>query len=284
MSPPWMPLYIADYLRDTAHLRAAESGAYLHLIMAYWANGKLPNNDRQLATIAKMTDQEWAEHKDTLAAFFGPDWASHKRIDQELAEALEKIEKKSAAGRTGGIASGAARSKSEATVQRSFNCRSTVVEAKAKQTATQPQPHTHIEKIEGADAPPRARSKDRKRATRFPEGMTANRAAQEAAGLSVAEGEREFTKFRNHASEKGRTCVDWDAAERNWYLKAAEFMGRKPISAVVSGPATPDEFAVKYFKNSGRWNVAYGPEPGKPGCRASPEILEKYGYKPKEAA
>ena len=56
MSRPWMPLCLADYLADTAHLRALESGAYLHLIMHCWRRGSLPDNDRQLATIAKMTD------------------------------------------------------------------------------------------------------------------------------------------------------------------------------------------------------------------------------------
>jgi uncharacterized protein YdaU (DUF1376 family) len=89
MNRPWMPLYIADYLRDTSHLRAIESGAYLHLIMAYWISGRLPNDDRQLATIAKLTDKQWKECKPTLAAFFGPDWSSHKRIDAELQRAAE---------------------------------------------------------------------------------------------------------------------------------------------------------------------------------------------------
>src|SRR6185369_12971862 len=92
-----MPLYIADYLRDTSHLRAIESGAYLHLIMAYWLDGKLPNDDRQLATIAKLTDREWKIIKPVLAAFFGPDWSSHKRIDQELTKAAEISNKRKAA-------------------------------------------------------------------------------------------------------------------------------------------------------------------------------------------
>jgi uncharacterized protein YdaU (DUF1376 family) len=94
---PWMPLYIADYLNDTSHLRAMESGAYLHLIMAYWVNGKLPDNDRQLATIAKVTDKEWAKIKSTMAAFFGPDFSSHKRIDTELAKATDISNKRKAA-------------------------------------------------------------------------------------------------------------------------------------------------------------------------------------------
>jgi len=39
-----MPLYVADYLADTAHLGALESGVYLHLIMHYWLKGGLPDD------------------------------------------------------------------------------------------------------------------------------------------------------------------------------------------------------------------------------------------------
>lgn len=89
MSPPWMPLYVADYLQDTTHLQALESGAYLHLIMAYWSAGKLPNDDRQLATIAKMTPPQWKRARPLLEAFFGTGFTSHKRIDHELKRTAE---------------------------------------------------------------------------------------------------------------------------------------------------------------------------------------------------
>jgi uncharacterized protein YdaU (DUF1376 family) len=97
MNRPWMPLYIADYLRDTANLRALESGAYLHLIMSYWIFGGLPNDDRQLATIAKLTDSQWRVCKPTLSKYFGPDFQSHKRIDAELAKAADISNKRRAA-------------------------------------------------------------------------------------------------------------------------------------------------------------------------------------------
>lgn len=87
MRRAWMPHYVGDYLRDTAHLRARESGAYLHLIMAYWLKGSLPDDDRQLATIAKLTDAQWRQARPLLAPFFGANWSSHRRIDVELERA-----------------------------------------------------------------------------------------------------------------------------------------------------------------------------------------------------
>lgn len=51
---------------------------------------------------------------------------------------------------------------------------------------------------------------------------------------------------------------------------------RQPVPSV--GPIIPDEAAVKFFKQIGRWHRDYGPEPGQIGCRVSAEILAKYGY------
>lgn len=95
MNRPWMPLYVADYLADTAHLNAAQSGAYLHLIMHYWQTGNLPDDDAALARIARMTGGEWKKARPIIAPFFSPDW-KHKRIDSELAKAADISSKRRA--------------------------------------------------------------------------------------------------------------------------------------------------------------------------------------------
>lgn len=95
MNRPWMPLYIADYLADTAHLNATQSGAYLHLIMHYWQTNGLPDDDQALARIARMTTGEWRKNRAIIAAFFGTGW-QHKRIDAELAHAAEISSKRRA--------------------------------------------------------------------------------------------------------------------------------------------------------------------------------------------
>jgi len=95
MSRPWMPLYVANYLGDTGHLTAAEHGAYLLLIMHYWQRGALPADEKQLCRIARMSEQEWRDSRDTLKAFFGDDW-SHSRIDDEIAKADALSSKRSA--------------------------------------------------------------------------------------------------------------------------------------------------------------------------------------------
>ena len=68
---PYIQLYVADYLADTAHLTTLQHGAYLLLIMNYWQRGKpLKNDDARLAHVARMSAEEWALHKSVLAEFF----------------------------------------------------------------------------------------------------------------------------------------------------------------------------------------------------------------------
>jgi uncharacterized protein YdaU (DUF1376 family) len=104
----WMPLYIPDFLADTMHLTAAETGAYLCVIMDYWLHDGLPDDDRQLAAVARLPVKSWRAIRPTIQAFFHDGWR-HKRIDAELAKMVVMTERRRAAGSKGGTASTIAR-------------------------------------------------------------------------------------------------------------------------------------------------------------------------------
>ena len=98
---PYIPLYIADYLADTAHLTRAQSGSYLYLLMNYWQTGKaLDNKGDRLAIVARMSPEEWAVEKPILAEFFtvkGNKW-THHRVEADLEKVFAKSKKASFAG------------------------------------------------------------------------------------------------------------------------------------------------------------------------------------------
>ena len=122
---PYIQLYVADYLADTAHLTAAQHGAYLLLIMNYWQRGKPLNNfNERLTNVARMSNDEWETNKKVLQEFFiidGDEW-THSRIEADLAAVLSKSTKASAAGK--------------ASAQRKLNERSTNVDRTFNHTDT----------------------------------------------------------------------------------------------------------------------------------------------------
>ena len=81
----WMPLYCGDYLRDTLDLTHAEHGAYFLTMIAYWTNGEALPDSRFRAICGK-------EYKRVSEFYVWCDgrW-NHKRIDEELAKARERI-------------------------------------------------------------------------------------------------------------------------------------------------------------------------------------------------
>ena len=142
MSRPWMPLYVADYLRDTRQLTPAEHGAYLLLIMEYWTACGLPDDDGKLARIVGMSSSEWRKAKPTVQAFFTEGW-KHGRIDVEIAKAEAKHERRSEAGKRGGIAKANAK-------QNPSNATSN---AQASSSQPQSEREDSEAKASGADAP-----------------------------------------------------------------------------------------------------------------------------------
>lgn len=103
--PQFMPFYVGDYLRDTMHLTTEQHGAYLLLLFACWTHeGRLPNNDAELAAITRMPIDEWRRAKHNIGKFFkiSVKFWSQKRIDVELERAQHLHDVRSKAGSKGG--------------------------------------------------------------------------------------------------------------------------------------------------------------------------------------
>ena len=127
-----MPLYVTDYLADTGHLSTLEHGAYLLLIMHYWMQGAIPDDDYRLAKIARVGPKTWEQIRPTLAGLFHDGW-KHKRIEAEISRVKDIAGKRRLAGMAG------------ASVRYGKNL------ANAKQTHTQSQSQSHTqEEIDSA--------------------------------------------------------------------------------------------------------------------------------------
>lgn len=71
MSKAYMPFYVGDFLADTMHLGAAETGIYVRLILHCWQHhGTITRDDRQLAMIGRCDPRMWWKYRDTMLAFF----------------------------------------------------------------------------------------------------------------------------------------------------------------------------------------------------------------------
>ena len=99
----WTPFYGARYLADTKHLDLAHHGAYLLLLIQYWAKGPLPDDDSELCRIVGTDIRTWRKIiAPKLRPFFTTkDGKLHqKRADIELARQADISAKRSAASRS----------------------------------------------------------------------------------------------------------------------------------------------------------------------------------------
>lgn len=208
----YMPLVIEKYLGDTQHLTTLQHGAYLLLLMAYWRRGgALPADDGRLASIAKMTPQEWKKARPVLAEFFeerdGAWW--QKRAEQEL----ERARKKSAAA----AASARARWGNDASG-----------DASAHANALRPDMREGC----GDDAPPSSIQVEANASTIFPASRRKSPGTplpsdwgptdahrQKAAALGV-DCDFQAEKFKAWAEAKDARNVKWDRAFDNWLLNS----------------------------------------------------------------
>lgn len=103
---PFMPLWVADFLRDTLDLDAKEVGAYMLILMAMWSrDGKLPNDQKKLQRVSRC-GREWPKVWAAIEHYFtvDGDTISQGRLTRELQKVAAKREVNAQSGARGGRA------------------------------------------------------------------------------------------------------------------------------------------------------------------------------------
>ncbi len=199
---PWMPLYIGDFLADTQHLSATETGIYIRLIMHCWQHGSIPLDPHRLAIISHCDSRLWRQYGKTILAFFDvvdASTAQHKRVSTELHRCAEISSKRK----------GAAKQMLE---NRAAN---------AEQLLTHSHSQLEEEKKEAPPTPPRGGRKRKTPKTEIDANWQLSEKGRDYAiehGWSTGFIAEQSETFRNHCLKKASTFADWEAAWRNWVL------------------------------------------------------------------
>ena len=101
----WMPFHIDSFYAKTRHLSRLERHAYLDLLLNYWRTQEpLPDDDKKLARLADMTDEEWSESREIIREFFTVKKGRlhQRRIDEEIEKAVGISRKRQESGKKGG--------------------------------------------------------------------------------------------------------------------------------------------------------------------------------------
>jgi len=228
-SRPWMPFYIADYLKDTRRLSTIEHGAYLLLIMEYWTAGELPDNDEQLRRITGMTTKEWRRSKSHLQSFFFDGWR-HKRLDMELARSAEISSKRSASAKKMHANAGA-NAGAEVVPLHTHARASSQSQSQSQSQLQSPKKESPIGGIE-ADAPKPASAKRQKNKPliQIPDDFHLTGPRTEIAIDRGLDAEKTFAEFRRWGKSSGKRLADWDV---RWVIWVEDQVKR------VSGSAPP---------------------------------------------
>lgn len=234
---PWMPLHVPDYLADTAHLGALESGAYLHLIFHLWQTGTLPDDGKELARIAKVSAHSWKKLSPVLQKFFHDGW-KHKRVEKERAKALEISSKRKAAA------------------EQMHRKRAANAPANAEQVQT----HLHLH--------PQEQKKEEKKEP----ALRAVAVSHETKSDWPADAFDQFYKRYPHKVGKGAAVRAFDKARRSgapWQkitTSLERYIREKPPDRAWCNPAT--------WLNEGRWDDEPAANGGSSGHRGSRSLQD----------
>jgi uncharacterized protein YdaU (DUF1376 family) len=232
----FMPFYVGDYLRDTAHLSLEEHGAYSRLLLNMWGQrGHLPLDHARLARLAGTSRKKWERIWPVIAGFFEVDKANgsitQKRLALELDRARDRRRKASESGRRGGLARRprVAQATLEATPQ-------ATLEANDKQKpSSSPSPSPSPS---DPDPPPSAGACDPP--APVPEPATSTAAPPAPAfpkpGLSAQWVLETFSRIR---ADKDNRCIPWDTPPATCREKAQSL-----VDQVRGRPTAQDEIKL----------------------------------------
>ena len=305
-------LFNADaYTGDTPHLTVEEHGAYFLLMLAYYRMEKpLPASDRALASICKMTVEQWALCKPTLAAFFHEQdglWR-HERIETEIANRNAAVEKYRARASAGGVARAAKKLASSrpqeiqnpAESKLEFNPLSAVVLTVDKEESgdnrslseqvsqSNPLGAAYQELVDNGIVVP-----DRPELSPIDRNYHPAKAIHLAclADADASTFHLELQKFIFYQQQNGALSTDWDASFQLWWARFTAYKRDRPKPkprVEVNNTSTEEPPAInwdwhlkRWMTNQSTWSFrTAGPEPGRPGCRVPVEIFEKFGIDP----
>lgn len=274
MSRAWMPLYIADYIGDTQHLTTEQHGAYLLLLMAMWrSNGRLPNDPRKLARIARVSPRRWPQVSREVMAFFDVtgDEISQKRLEREHEKSVSISAKRSAAGKSSRGTQAVEKPQNEAS-----NCSSNDA---VRARDPQPQPHTSSLRSEDAGASPAAPEASDPKAELY-------RRAKQVLGKSAGGQVTKLLQAVGDSIPKARAIIEQasEAGIPAEYVAGAIRRRATTSEPVKSVELTDDLWRLwigKWKREAAQWPAFFNSSaPDMPDTKVPKHLLEEFGIVP----
>ena len=297
-SPPFMQLYVADFLADTQHLTTEEIGAYLLILMTMWrAGGRLPHDQKVLARSARLSGRSWASAWERIGPLFiiTEGQITQKRLAKEFEKAMQKSAVRSQSGKRGGDAK-ALKTKeptlAKATVLPQHLLQTSDIRKK-KPVSPPSQPLQASLLADASDMVPPQKTKEAEFGAfyaAFPRHVargaaeTAYWRARKAASAEVllaaaqayaAQRRGEDEKFTKYPATwlNGKCWLDGEAGPKGGGESIPTDLWVWRLETFHHGqPETDEEPAFR----PGHWSPSWGPEPGKAGCLVPAEAIDAY--------
>lgn len=307
MALPWFPFNIKAYISDTMRLTTEQHGAYLLLILDYYATETPPpDDDEVLASITKLPVETWKRHRRVLAPLFQIEncWR-HKVIDEVIHDGHLKHSLTVAKAVTASQAAKAAREARKTgkdpartparTPPRPPKSKMDIIKDaltdSPKDTVERPQEQEHPNiTLGGESTPPKAADEalEEQISADFEPSQSTLVLYQQFSADEIAV---EVRKFIAYHGSRGTFSINWQANFATWLEREIAFRTKEtarenakaPPRVVVNNEYEPTEAdwekaVVAYKRNESHWPRWAGNSPGAKSCRCPPAILERHGW------